>query len=51
MGEKCMNCKHFVKIKHGIRGALKGCYEIRNPHLQETRYGKSKACKRFETLD
>nr|DAJ74054.1 MAG TPA: High potential iron-sulfur protein like [Caudoviricetes sp.] len=29
MGEKCMNCKHFVKRKHGIRGALKGCCEIR----------------------
>lgn len=43
---KCMECKHFERLKDGARGGIKGSCKLRNSSsYHDTRNGNQKACK------
>lgn len=45
---RCRDCKHFKRLKDGVRGAIFGCCCIHNTHSwHDYRYGRQKACKRY----
>ena len=46
---RCMDCKHFKRFIKGQKGAIKGGCRLKTTSSWiDMRYGKTRACKRFE---
>ena len=47
---RCMDCQFFRNIRIGPRGSIKGsCTKRTTISWQDLRYGKTPACKKFES--
>lgn len=45
---KCLECKHFERLKDGMRNGIKGSCKLRNTSsYHDIRYGNQKACKTY----